>query len=281
MKQISNIEKTPSLRTVDRALALIEFVARVEHHPTVKEMSAALGLNLTTCYHLANTLEARGYLVKTRQRRWRVGPTVAGLYQAFLRDAQPAVDFTPALRRLAETTGETAYLSTWERGETVLQSVVEGPHPVRVTGLYVGLRGDSHCRASGKAVLAYLPKDELDSFLRRRRLAARTPNTVTDVRRLRAELEETARRGYALDNEEFSLGVACVAAPYFAPDGRVCGAVTVSAPVSRFAQSQADFIEETVAAGEEVSGLLGWARAQLPGAGVIEAGGTSRAKGTS
>ena len=261
MKKVTNIEKTPSLRTVDRALALLEFVARSKSHPTIKEMSGALGLNLTTSYHLANTLEARGYLVKTRQRRWRVGPSVGLVYQAYLRDAQPAVDFTPALRRLAETTGETAYLSTWDQGDTVLQSVVEGAHPVRVTGLYVGLRGDSHCRASGKAVLAYLPKEELDSFLRRRRLKARTPNTLTDVRRLRADLEETARRGYALDNEEFALGVACVAAPYFAADGRVQGAVTVSAPATRFAHSGADFIDATVAVGEEVSRLLGWSGA--------------------
>jgi IclR family transcriptional regulator, acetate operon repressor len=135
---------------------------------------------------------------------------------------------------------------------------VEGPHPVRVTGLYVGLRGDSHCRASGKAVLAYLPPAELSEFLRRHPLTRRAPNTITGVRRLRADLAETARRGWALDDEEFAVGVACLAAPYFGPDGRVQGAFTVSAPATRLPQAKERFREAVLRAGEEASRLLGY-----------------------
>jgi len=252
------MEKGRSLRTVDRALALLEFVATSPVDPAIKEAARSLGLNLTTCYHLANTLEARGYLVKDGQGRLRIGPRVAVLHQGFVHRLQPAIDFAPVLQRLSQVTEETAYLSTWERNDAVLQAVVEGPHPVRVTGLYVGLRGDSHCRASGKAVLAYLSPAELSEFLRRHRLSKRTPNTVTEVRRLRAQLAEIAGRGYAVDDEEFALGVSCVAAPYFGPDGRVQGALTVSAPATRLPEAKDRFLEAVLQAGEEASRLLGY-----------------------
>ena len=252
------MEKGRSLRTVDRSLALLEFVATSPVDPAIKEAARNLGINLTTCYHLVNTLEARGYLVKDGQGRLRIGPRVAVLHQGFVRRLQPARDFTPVLQRLSQAIEETAYLSTWERGDAVLQAVEEGPHPVRVTGLYVGLRGDSHCRASGKAVLAYLPPEELSEFLRRHPLTRRTPNTITGVRRLRADLVETARRGWALDAEEFAVGVSCLAAPYFGPDGRVQGAFTVSAPATRLPQAKERFTEAVLRAGEEASRLLGY-----------------------
>ena len=253
------MEKGRPLRTADRALALLEFVAGSPVDPAIKDAARSLGLNLTTTYHLANTLEARGYLVKDGQGKLRIGPKVAMLHQGFVRRLQPAVDFDPVLRRLSQRTGETAYLATWERGDAVLQAVVEGAHPVRVTGLYIGLRGDSHCRASGKAVLAYLPPEELSEFLSGHPLTRRTPNTITGVRRLRADLEETARRGWALDNEEFAVGVACVAVPYFGPDGRVQGALTVSAPASRWLEAKDRFQVAVRSAGEEASRLLGYA----------------------
>jgi IclR family acetate operon transcriptional repressor len=252
------MENGRSLRTVDRALALLEFVAMSPVDPAIKEAARSLGFNLTTCYHLVNTLEARGYLVKDGQGRLRIGPKVTVLHQGFVGRLQPARDFTPVLQRLSQAVEETAYLSTWERSDAVLQAVVEGPHPVRVTGLYVGLRGDSHCRASGKAVLAYLPPAELSEFLRGHPLTRRAPNTITGVRRLRADLAETARRGWALDDEEFAVGVACLAAPYFGPDGRVQGAFTVSAPATRLPQAKERFREAVLRAGEEASRLLGY-----------------------
>jgi DNA-binding IclR family transcriptional regulator len=255
---ISDMEDSRLLRTADRALAVLELVATSPVDLVVKDVAALLRFNLTTTYHLVNTLAARGYLVRDGRGRLRIGPKVAVLHQGFVGRLQPAVDLEPVLQRLSERTAETTYLSTWEQGDAVLQAVVEGPHPVRVTGLYVGLRGDSHCRASGKAVLAYLPPAELSDFLRTHRLTRRTPRTITGVRRLRAELTETAGRGWALDAEEFAVGVACMAAPYFGPDGRVQGALTVSAPVARLEEATERVRKAVLSAGEEASRLLGY-----------------------
>jgi IclR family acetate operon transcriptional repressor len=258
MKSISDNVKPMTLRTVERALALVEFVADAETAPTMKEAARALGINLTTCYHLAHTLQQRGYLVKDG-RGLRIGAKAAKIHRGFLRRIHPGVDFRSVLQDLAGRTGETAYLASWQDEEVILQAVVEGAHPVRVTGLYVGTQGDTHCRASGKAVLAYLGRDALDRYLASRPLTARTPHTITDPTRLRSALSEIAAHGYAVDDEEFALGVCCLAAPFFGVDGQVRGAVTVSAPAERFGAAEETIREAVLAAAERVSSLLGFA----------------------
>ena len=259
MGGISNIEKEPALRTADRALALLEFVASAPAEPSVKEAAVALELNLTTCYHLTNTLCSRGYLVKDSRGRLRLGSKVAALHEAFLRRVEPSQDFRPILQDLSRTTGETTYLATWEGSEVVLQAVVDGEHTVRVTGLYIGLRGDAHSRASGKAILAYLAPAELDEFLRARPLPRRTPATITSPKKLKAALAEIRSCGYAVDREEFTVGVGCIAAPYFGADHSVRGAITISAPISRFDATLDRLVRAALRAGRDASHLLGYA----------------------
>ena len=263
MKLVSHREKTV-LRTVDRALSLLEFVASAAVEPTAKEAATKLGVHVATCYHLVNTLERRGYLVKGPRGSLRLGWKIAAVHQSFVSKMQPRGDFLSVLRNLSRQTEETAYLAGWRDGDVVLEAVVEGPRPVRVTGLYVGLRGDAHCRASGKAILAYLPEDALEKFVSEKPLTARTPNTITNPEELRRALIEVRRQGYALDREEFAIGLGCVAAPYFDAKGEVAGAVTVSAPVPRFYEFLGSLTKAVLSAGEALSRLLGYSESYPP-----------------
>ena len=247
-----------TLQTVERALAILEYVASEPRGLSVKEIAQALHLNISICYHLTNTLIAQNYLIKGDDRRLSMGPKIAALYQAFRRNANPGRDFLPILQGLMHETRETAYLAAWDHGEVVLQALVEGRETLRVAGLHVGLRGPAHARASGKVVLAYLPEDELDAFLRRHPLTAVTGNTITDPAQLRRALADIAKAGYALDNQEFAEGVCCLAVPYFGPEGAVEGAVTVSAPVTRFFGAEPRIHEAVLRAGETISRLYGY-----------------------
>lgn len=256
MDQISNSER--GLGTVRRALALLEWVAARSSPPSVKECAEALGLNLTTCYHLVNTLSDARYLLKDSDRRLSVGPQVALLYGALARGSQPARGLLPIVERLRERTGETCYLSSWDSGEVLMQLVVESPQALRVSGLYVGSRGDAYCRASGKAMLAFLGRREREAYLTGRTFEAVTPHTITDPDQLREELRLTAERGYAVDQEEFEAGVCCVAVPYFDVSGHVRGALSVSMPTFRAPLMGEQIRPQLLRAGEEVSRTLGF-----------------------
>lgn len=257
MEPNSNNEK--GLGTVRKALALLEWVAAQPAPPTVKDCAVALGLNLTTSYHLVNTLCEARYLRKHADRRLSVGPQVAVLYGMLARNAQPARVLLPLLEDLRAKTGETCYLSSWERGEVVMQIVVESPQTLRVSGMYAGSRGAAYCRASGKAMLAFLPESEREEYLATGPFPAVTGRTITDPDRLREELWATAERGYSVDQEEFEEGVCCIAAPYFDLSGRLRGAVSVSMPTFRTPLMGDQIRPEVLQAAEEVSRVLGYA----------------------
>jgi len=257
MNRTSHSEK-PGLRTVQRALRMMEWVAARGSNPTVREVTRTLGFNPATGYHLVNTLTASGYLVKGDDRRLQLGPKVASLHQAFLQRQQSARSILPLLEDLSTRTGETAYLSTWIRGEVVLQAIVEGSATLRVTGLYVGLRGAAYCRASGKAILAYLPPAERAAYLAGAPFPARTPKSLTGRRALEQSVAQVRVRGYAIDDQEFEPGVCCVGAPYFDSDSVVRGAITVAMPSSRFAASRTVVCRLTKEAAAKASVLLGY-----------------------
>ena len=257
MEERSNNER--GLGTVRRALTLLNWVAAQPDPPSVRDCAVALGLNLTTTYHLVNTLSDARYLRKDADRRLSVGPQIAVLYGVLALNVQPARVLLPMLEHLRGQTGETCYLSSWEQGEVLMQIVVESPQALRVSGLYAGSRGPAHCRALGKAMLAFLTEREREEYLARGPFPAVTGRTITDPDRLRTDLQAIAARGYSVDQEEFEEGVCCIAAPYFDVSGRVHGAVSVSMPTFR-APLMGDRIRpEVLRAAEEVSRVFGFA----------------------
>jgi len=91
--------------------------------------------------------------------------------------------------------------------------------------------------ASAKAILAFLSEDEIANRLSVP-LVAVTPNTITDPERLRADLAETRRRGYAISMEETDLGAGGVAAPVRTTDGYAIAAIGVAGPLHRLSDAR-------------------------------------------
>jgi DNA-binding IclR family transcriptional regulator len=170
------------------------------------------------------------------------------LAEAFLAQVSAPAYLVDRLRELADRTGETAYLSAWRGGDAVLLQIVEGRRAVRVSGLHLGYSGAAHVRASGKMLLAYGRPGTLDDYLR---------THAVDAVGLRAEIEAARRAGYAIDEEEFAEGVACIAAPV--ADGTM--AVGISVPVERYRSRRRELIDAVVA----VAGSA--AAPQMPAAG--------------
>ena len=157
------------------------------------------------------------------------------------------------MRRLAETTGETAYLSAWQDGQVVAQAAIEGSSAVRVGRIHTELRGHEHARASGKVMLAQLDPDALDAYLAAHPLDRLTAQTIDDEEGLRVQLDAVRECGYAFDETEFTPGVGCVSAPI--REGGICvGCFTISAPIERFEQNRHELTAAVVVqAAREVS----------------------------
>lgn len=132
------------------------------------------------------------------------------------------------LHRLTEQTQEPSYLACWYYEEVMIQAIVEAPKAAKISGLYVGYRGQAHSLALGKVLLAYSDPAFVERYLSLHPLASRGPNTIVHRSQFMEELNSIVRQGYSIDREEFSDNICCLAAPIFAPRGQVVAALSIS-----------------------------------------------------
>jgi DNA-binding IclR family transcriptional regulator len=244
--------RTPTrIRSVGKAVSILVWLAGQSEARTAKQIATALQLPIATAHHLLDTLVQDGMLYKDAHRHYHLGPSVGLLVDAFQRQNSPPEYLLAPLRRLAETTGETTYLSMADGLDVVVMASVEGSHAVRVRGLHVGFRGSVHARGSGKLMLAYAGDERIETFLADG-LPPRTPRTIVDPDALRAELAAIRVRGYAFDEEEFTEGVSGVSAAVLQGDAPVA-AYTISTPTERFRTRRKDLTAAVVAAAASAS----------------------------
>lgn len=263
--------KNDLIGSVQRALRILELLALKPDGLNAKQISLRLQLNLSTCYHLVNTLEATGYVVKDPDTlRFRLSGKIGYTAHGQVSPAQLVQHLTPHVRALQEATHETAYLSVWDGAEIILSAIVESPLSVRVKTLTVGYSEANHAMALGKAILAYLERPELDRYLAAHHLPAYTPNTLTDVPTLKAHLAQIYRQGYSLDEEEFLPDVYCIGAPVFDACRQIVASIAISLPGSRYHRQHGALlpkVKDAARAATRTMSILGYIR-----------GGNSRAK---
>lgn len=247
----SSASKT-RIQSVSRAMNILAAVAVEPDGMTAKEISSRFRLALPTAYHLLSTLCDEGFLARGLRRQYVIGPRSAVIAQAVDRDMSSPESYLVALRSLAGSTGETAYVSAWRRGGIAVLATVEGAHAVRVTGLTTGYSENMHARASGKLLMACARDDVRERFLRDLPLPALTPNTITDRKALAIEFDRIRDEGLSYDHQEFMAGVECISAPIY-EDGVVVGCFTVSTPTSRFDEKEDLITSALVEAAASVS----------------------------
>ncbi|MBE1582223.1 IclR family transcriptional regulator [Nonomuraea angiospora] len=254
-----------SLQTLLRGLDVLQAVAHLGGQATAKSLSRQLDLSLGRCYHILRTLKAGGYIVRLPGGRVDIGPHGASLGRQLGARFEPLPELFAVLARLHARTRETSYVSGWHHGVITLLQFIAGEQALGVGGLDVGYTGDLHARASCKAVLAHLPRGQIDIMFRGVELRRLTAHTHSDVDSLTVELSNIRRQGFALDLEEFSEGICCASAAYFDHDGAPAGSYTVSVPVTRFRTTQRELIAAVQEAAAIATNLLRGHHPAVPG----------------
>jgi IclR family acetate operon transcriptional repressor len=216
-----------SIQSVDRALLLLETIAEAGGETTLTDLATRTGLNISTCHHLLATLIQRGFATKVPGRRlYALGARILYLGHACLQVDLPR-RAQPYLENINRATGETVHLAALQGDNVVTLAVREARHAVRVETGKIGKVEAPHATSVGKAILAWLPEDEI-----RRILAAGmkryTDKTITELPALLESLRIVRRNGYALDREEYLPGVICVGACVYDRTGAAAGAISVT-----------------------------------------------------
>jgi len=216
-----------TLQTADRALQVLQELARAGEALTVTEIAARLGTHRSNASRLVATLRARGFVERPGAGDVvRLGPEVARLGRVALAGRDLVRVAAPAMDRLAARTGETVTLAVPAGAEALTVAQSDGRHFV-ASGNWIGLHLPPHCCSDGKVLLAFgaLPPPAG----RLKRFASRT---VADRRALGQALERVRGDGHAVVHSEFEDGLAGVSVPV-RQDAACVAALCVSGPIYR------------------------------------------------
>jgi IclR family acetate operon transcriptional repressor len=255
----SGPEPAYPIASVDNALRLL-MLFRDEPRIRLSDASEHLGVAHSTAHRLMAMLAYHGFVrQEPESRAYAAGPALVEIGLAAVRQLDIRRHARPVLESLASSLGETVHLAVLEGSNVRYLDAVESSRALRVAAR-TGSVLAANCTASGKALLAALPEQEVSAlFAGQKSLTALTGRSITSRSRLLAELKAVRERGCATNLEESEEGVASVAVVVHGPQQVPIAALVVSAPVSRMTEAAA----AGVAAELREQAL--WLEAQLPG----------------
>ena len=233
---------------------------------TARELAHLLGAPRTSVADLLKVLEGRGFVAPTSEGHgWRLDFRVAQLGNAYLHEFSVREVGRTAMRELSRRTGLTTQMAVLDHTDIVYIERQDASRrrsePRVVTD--IGSRLPAYCTSLGKAMLAFLPDDEVDRLYGSpAELAPRTKTTITTLARLKSELAAIRRRGYAVDHEETTEGVVCIGSPILGADGRPEAAISLAGLSAGMPAATVEALGRTVArAASQVSSTRGGSRA--------------------
>lgn len=252
MRGFITAPQTRGAPALDRALTVLELLGQSKVGLSLPQLVERTRLPKSSLHCLLITLERRGYL----RRNGRTGRHQLGL--KFLALAKAALSGNPIrelaathLKWLSEATGLTAHLAIMENDEVVLISKHSAPGVFRLA-TWIGKRMDIHCTGLGKAMIAYLPQDEIERIISEHGMPRHNDQTLCSFKKLRADLALTTSRGYALDYEEDEVGMCCVGAPIFDLQGRPISAVSISGTTEQIAPKVEQIAQQVKRTAEKI-----------------------------
>lgn len=210
-----------------KAIAIMNLFSPDEPRLTLAEISRRLDIPKSTAHNLLNTLLSEGFIEKTDSDAYALGTHLITLTQSVRVNVELRDRAAPLLRQLADSCDESTYL-TYRDGDYALYIYAVESSRRLMARTAVGDRVPLHCTSVGKAILAYLPHQEIRDIVQRVGLPAFTPHTITDPEALYTDLAAVRKQGFAIDRAEHEPGTYCLGAPVRDAQGRVIGACSLS-----------------------------------------------------
>ena len=263
--------KSCPVPAIERALSVLEFLAKSRSGFSTSEISRRLGLPKSSTYLIVETLERRGFLQKNRQNgRYSFGLKLITLSRHAIENLDLRDAATPFLRSLAQQTQLIAHMAVLDGAEAMIVEKVEAPGTGRQTS-FVGRRLDVHSTAVGKALVAYASDEEVEMIARFKGFPRRNDNTITSLIALKRELAQVRSLGYSVDDEEDEIGDRCVGAPVFDSNSSIVAAISVAGSLAQIPderiQDLAALVKRTAAQLSSQLGNIGKEPSLQPAAG--------------
>lgn len=200
----------------------------------VTEISQMLGLYKSNVHNILSTYETMGYLEQDEETgKYKLGLGIFTLSRALGDSFSITKVAVPYMQEMANYTREKVYLGIPHGDEVVYLEAMYPAGEMSMMRSLLGERAKMYCTGIGKAMMAFLPQPERDTYCKGP-FEAYTQQTITSEEQLKAELEKIRHQGYAVDQMEHEYGIKCIGVPVFNKDGSVCAAISISGPSLRF-----------------------------------------------
>lgn len=227
------VERPARVKSAERVLDILEALAGQPHGLTFTELLRALKLPKSSLHELLLVLTERGYLeVDDERRSYTLGIRVWESGQGYLRHHDLVREAVPVMESIVGKVNETAQLAILDGIENVYLAKVDSSHPLRLQS-EVGRRLYAHATGLGKILLAHLAREDLLARLETVTLPRFTARTLATHDLLLDELDRIRERGFAVDAQEYTPGLCCVAVPIHLASPRTVAAMSVSIPITR------------------------------------------------
>lgn len=251
--------KEQTVQTLDRTLDIIELLATSPQGMGVTEIGAKLELHKSTVHRLLNALAQRGYIEKDpKSGLYKIGLKFIEISSHHLHRLELKTEAAPIMRRLAESTGLVTHLAILDDTDVVYIEKVDVVQSFRLYS-QIGKRIPVYCSALGKVLLSGESPLRQNQILQSIIFQPYTENTIRDQETLRVEVQKTAQRGWAVDDEEHEAGIRCIAAPVKDFTRKIIAAISISGDRNTLAAEQDDkFSALVVEAAEAISKRMGY-----------------------
>lgn len=258
--------RTYSSQVLDRVVRILECFRPERTDLRLVEIVAATGLHKSTLYRLLEAMRAHGLIgFDTESGSYHPGLKLFEIGSLATARFELERHAHPTLEHLATVSGETAHLCVLDGPDVVYIAKVECTRTLRIPSA-IGRRNPAYCTGVGKAILAFLTPEQIESYIASTPLKPFTRKTLASARELKANLRQIAIQGYAVDDQEREEGVRCVAAPVRGHAGEVVAAISIAGPTMRVTKERiAQLANHVLGAADTISAALG-CRAPASGA---------------
>src|SRR6476469_4808966 len=220
------------IQSVQRAARILAALGSGTPRLGVTEIAERVGLAKPTVHGLLRTLEKHDLVAQDPDTgKYSLGPAVLSLGNAYLDGSELRARSLLWAESLAQRANEAVWVASLSGSRViVLHHVFRPDNTVQI--LEVGAAIPWHACALGHAIVAYLPPAEAARVMAAERVSL-TGHTKTDAAELDQALALVRKRGYAIEDQEATVGDAGIAAPVISREGVVAGAIGLVGPAER------------------------------------------------
>ena len=252
-------DKKYTIQSVEKACDLLIALGNSTEELGVSELSRMLNIGKSTVWKLLNTLENKGFIVKSGN---------SDKYSLSIKYFQVACQYYNQkpihtvvrgfMEKLSRKYGETIHFAVKDGDEIVYVEKLDGTFNVNIYSK-IGRRSPLYAPSVGKVILANLEREQIMDFLNRVKLNAYTNKTIANKELLMAELDGIRKKGYAIDNEEYELGIRCAGVPIKNIADKIIGGLSISGTTSRMTDELiTEMIADLTQASSDIASHIGY-----------------------